>query len=165
MKRIITAFAIVAALSIIGGAAAAVPQGPTTGPNDQGRRLAGPFCVGLSTGIVRAVPAAKPCKKGELRRFGFAVPHPETVAGPAGPAGPQGPQGPAGQNGKDGKDAVAFVKVTQLPGNCVLFTGSDGSTGKICGAQGPKGDKGDRGDDGHDGGCKKDDYDGHGGKS
>jgi hypothetical protein len=108
----------------------------TAGTEDQGRRLAGPFCVGkanlnnlegsrtglasgkttqqfgiLRAGVVRSVAAKQECRPWEVRKLGLAIPVQVGPQGERGPQGPPGPQGPAGQGG-----------------------------------QGPKGDKGDRGD-------------------
>src|SRR3954470_11034298 len=103
---------------------------------DQGRRLAGPFCIGKTSvsplkvknvfgqtvtvpraGIVRSIGIGMKCNANENRRFGVPV---KGGAGPAGEAGPIGPQGAAGPAGAKGD------------------TGSAGATGQA-GAQGPKG--------------------------
>src|SRR3954451_7729914 len=102
---------------------------------DQGRRLAGPFCIGKTSvsplklknifgqtvtvpraGIVRSIGIGMKCNANENRRFGVPV---KGGAGPAGEAGPIGPQGAAGPAGAKGD------------------TGSAGATGQA-GAQGPK---------------------------
>jgi hypothetical protein len=80
---------------------------------DSGRRLAGPFCISKSTGVVRSVAVSKVCKLGEVRKVGLvglggpAGPKGATGAtgigatGATGPAGPSGtgPSGPAGPSG------------------------------------------------------------------
>src|SRR5258708_37060138 len=74
---------------------------------DQGRRLTGPFCINLKTGVVRSVAVTHTgkCRKGEVRRFGVALnltkgPKGDGGAiGPTGAAGPAGPAGPAGSAG------------------------------------------------------------------
>ena len=85
--------------------------GATSG--DQGRRLAGPFCIGKTTvsplkvrnvfgqtvtvpraGIVRSIGIGQKCNANENRRFGVPV------KGGAGPAGESGPIGPQGQIGR-----------------------------------------------------------------
>src|SRR5512141_125500 len=109
---------------------------------DQGRRLAGPFCIGKTTvsplrvrnvfgqtvtvpraGIVRSIGIGQKCNANENRRFGVPVSGgggPKGDAGPIGPAGPQGPAGPAGPKGD---------------------TGAAGATGAT-GAAGPAGETG-----------------------
>jgi hypothetical protein len=154
----VLALVIVAALLTVGVASSA--------STDKGRRIAGPICVNTSTGVVRAV-AEKPfqkCRPGEIRRYGLkitAVNKTVIVKGTAGPAGKQGEAGapgakgdagapgaagPAGAKGDTG--AAGQVTVVQLTGeqaNCVRISGSDGSSGVICGSAGAKGDKGDTG--------------------
>jgi hypothetical protein len=155
-----------------------VVAGIATGATqDKGRRIAGPICVSLDTGVVRAV-AEKPfqaCRAGEIRRYGLYVKSsvtkkviiikgkagPRGQVGPAGPggsagaigtAGPAGPAGPQGGGGPQGP--AGNVTVTQLTGdqkNCVKISGSDGSSGVICGTAGAKGDTGAPGKDGRDG--------------
>jgi Collagen triple helix repeat (20 copies) len=99
-------------------------------PNDQGRRLAGPFCVGkanlnnlegtrtglnvgrtserfgiLRAGVVRSVAVKQACRPWEVRKLGLALPQialPPGVQGPQGPPGPPGPPGPRGPAGPAG---------------------------------------------------------------
>jgi Collagen triple helix repeat (20 copies) len=119
---------------------------------DQGRRLAGPFCIGKTTvsplrvkntfgqivvvpraGIVRSIGLGQKCNANENRRFG--VPVRGGGAGPkgdAGPIGPQGPAGPAGANGANG------AKGDMGP------TGADGAEGPA-GADGAQGLQGETG--------------------
>lgn len=122
--------AVLAAVVLVG-----VASGAT---KDQGRRLAGPFCIGkrnllpigsqtslravLRAGVVRSVARTQPCRPWEDRKLGLAV------SGPAGPAGPPGPPGPAGAGARG-------------------ETGATGAKGDK-GAQGEKGDKGAKGDTG-----------------
>src|SRR5581483_5228397 len=90
--------------------------------NDQGRRLTGPFCINVKTGVVRSVALLHTgkCRKGEVRRLGVAVKGPQGPHGDMGPMGPVGPMGPSGPAGA---------------------TGAQGDTGPQ-GDQGPKGEKG-----------------------
>ncbi len=67
--------------------------------SDQGRRLAGPFCVSVHTGVVRAIAVTQKCKVGELRKVGVAIPITNGTKGPAGPAGLQGAKGDTGPAG------------------------------------------------------------------
>jgi len=104
----------------------------TATAGDQGRRLAGPFCVGAKTGVVRSVAATKKCKRGELRKVGLALPAAigaKGVAGPIGPKGDQGAAGPAGPVGPAGEKGAQ--------GN----PGHDGAEGKD-GAAGKQGEPG-----------------------
>ena len=130
------------AIAVLALAAAAVA---TASSSDQGRRLAGPFCIAKTTvsplkvknifgqtvtvpraGTVRSIAIGQTCNANENRRFGVAVPDPDAgtpVPGATGPAGPAGPRGATGAKGDKGD------------------TGATGETG----ATGPKGDKGDTG--------------------
>jgi hypothetical protein len=136
----------------------------------------------LRAGVVRSVGANKPCRPWETRRVGVAIPcktltplKPDVYCknveiGKQGAPGKDGATGAAGANGKDGANganggtgpagASGKVTVTQLTGsqsNCVQISGSDGSSGIICGAAGapgPKGDTGAQGPKGADGICK-----------
>jgi len=130
MKRFLAVTAAaVAALAVAGLGLAA--------SGDQGRRITGPICVGKPNagalaGTMRSVARTQPCRSYEIRKLGVAAPDddPPATPGPAGATGPQGPPGPAGSNG--------WVHIDQLTGdeaNCVKLTGSDGSSGVICGAK------------------------------
>jgi hypothetical protein len=98
--------------------------------SDQGRRLAGPFCVGKAwvkplhvggnkisrAGVVRSVALTEKCQVTEIRKVGLAVPDPDEASpgtpkgtpapgpGTAGPAGPKGDKGDTGSQGVAGKD-------------------------------------------------------------
>ena len=119
MKRInVIVLALVAMLIVVGIA--------TSATQDQGRRLGGPICVNLGTGVIRAVAKNQACWAGEIRRYGLLV---------KGPPGPRGKPGPAGKPGKPGaKGADGAV-------GAVGVVGSQGAAG----ATGAKGDKGDPG--------------------
>ena len=67
--------------------------------NDQGRRLTGPFCINLKTGVVRSVAVLRTgkCRHGEVRRFGVAV-----TPG----KGPKGEGGPIGQSEAPGEPSA-----------------------------------------------------------
>jgi hypothetical protein len=119
--------------------------------NDQGRRLAGPFCIGKTTvsplrlkniygqtvtvpraGIVRSIGMSQKCNANENRRFGVPVAGGAGPKGDFGPVGPAGPAGPAGAKGDTGATG---------------HTGSTGETGAT-GAQGPAGADGAQGQQG-----------------
>jgi hypothetical protein len=117
---------------------------------DQGRRLSGPFCIGkndagVNAGVVRSIAATQKCRSYEIRKFGVAVPHPESagkaVPGPAGSPGPAGPKGDAGASGANGKDGLNGLKGE---------TGAQGAKGDKgdVGSPGPKGDPGEAGSQG-----------------
>lgn len=106
---------------------------------DHGRRLAGPFCVSLSTGVVRVIAVKQPCKPGEVRKLGLAIPVRVGPPGPAGKDGAPGAPGAAGINGTNGVNGspgpAGVVTVKQLDGDqagCIQVTGSDGSSGIVC---------------------------------
>lgn len=139
--RLLRIAAIAAVLALVGTTVALATS------NDHGRRLAGPFCVSLSTGVLRVVAFHQDCHQGEARKVGLAVTGPPGPRGPAGPPGPQGPpgkdgvgtvgatgaQGAQGSQGPQG--AAGQITVTQLDGDqtgCVRITGSDGSSGVVC---------------------------------
>jgi len=119
MKRttIVAALLGIVALGALAGSASA----------DQSRRLAGPFCINLHTGVVRSIAVKKTCHHGEIRKLGVAAGGKLTTV-----LGPAGLNGKDGSNGADGKDGV---------------NGSKGDTGAKgdAGAQGPMGPKGDTG--------------------
>ena len=122
--------------------------------SDQGRRLAGPFCVGkpdlknlegsrlagiragkttrrfgiLRAGAVRSVAAKQPCRPWEIRKFGLALPQ-GAGTGPRGPAGERGPAGPAGPAGAVGAQGLQGIQGLQ-------------------GLQGERGERGERGEAG-----------------
>ena len=101
--------------------------------SDQGRRLTGPFCINLTTGVVRSVALLHTgsCRPGEVRRAGVAVSAPrgergeqglQGVAGPGGPTGQGGPQGAAGAKGVDGaKGADGILGAVPKPVRGGLF--------------------------------------------
>ena len=160
-KRSFIVIAVVLTLAVVGIASGA--------SSDQGRRLAGPFCVGKANltpffvkkvgwvsraGLVRSVAVTEKCQSYEIRKFGVKVPDvDETSAGTAGPVGPQGPQGaqgPTGKTGAAGKDGAqgatgeTGAQGEQGPKGDAGATGETGATGPA-GPQGEKGDKGDTG--------------------
>lgn len=156
MKRNFFIVTIVLALAIVGIASGA--------SSDQGRRLAGPFCVGKANlspfyakgtgwisraGVVRSVSVTEQCQRTEIRKFGVAVPDVDKD-GPT-VAGPQGPKGDTGAAGKDGTSITITSTEKTEGGTTVTF--SDGTSIFVAdGAPGPKGDKGDKGDTGSSGG-------------
>jgi hypothetical protein len=175
-------------------AAIAVTATVASAGGDQGRRLAGPFCVGkqnsgATAGVVRSVAATNECRSNEVKKVGVAV------SGPAGPQGPKGDPGPAGATGGSGGSGPAgatgkagesvtmkYVEADRdKEGPCEGASVYDGHTGValtvgdstlfVCnGRPGHKGDRGDDGEqgkpgkDGHDGQDGKDGKDGHDGK-
>ena len=113
-RKLLAAASVVGALALVSLAS-----------GDQGRRLAGPFCINNNSGVVRAIAASQKCKAGETRKYGVAVtgllallvpkgaPGAKGAQGAAGPrscgcrgsagaAGPAGAQGPAGATGATG---------------------------------------------------------------
>jgi hypothetical protein len=139
----------------------------TGASSDQGRRLAGPFCVGKANlspffvkkvgwvsraGVVRSVAVTEQCQSWELRKFGQPDNDAATEGGVPGPAGPQGPKGdkgdkgdtgatgatgPAGPAGKDGTNGEGGDNDDVQQGLAVCA--SNGGNLKLCG-----------GDNGHD---------------
>jgi len=139
------------------------------GMKDQGRRLAGPFCIAKTSvsplqvknifgqmvtvpraGTVRSIGVGQKCNANENRRFGVGVSGgagPQGQAGPIGPAGPQGPAGPAGTKGETGATGAAGEKgATGATGQTGATgeTGAKGDTGET-GAVGPQGPAGEAG--------------------
>lgn len=88
--------------------------------SDQGKRLAGPFCVGkpsllpvfvhgtkvIRAGAVRSVSVSEKCQGTELRKFGQPDNDEATEGGAIGPQGPKGDTGAQGPAGKDGQSIV-----------------------------------------------------------
>jgi hypothetical protein len=154
----------IAAIAIIALLAFGVTMA-TGASSDQGRRLAGPFCVGkadlknlegrrgaglsqgrttrqfgiLRAGVVRSVSVNQACRPWENRKFGLALPA-NTNRGPAGPAGERGPAGPAGPAGPSGGGTGA-----QGPAGPAGPQGPAGAVGAI-GPQGLQGERGERGE-------------------
>lgn len=128
----------------------------TGASSDQGRRLAGPFCVGKANlspffvkkvgwvsraGVVRSVAVTEQCQSWELRKFGQPDNDAATEGGVPGPAGPQGDTGAAGKDGK----SITITSTEKTEGGTTV-TFSDGTSIFVAdGAPGPKGDKGDTG--------------------
>jgi hypothetical protein len=108
------------------------------------RPLAGPFCISRKTGIVRQVAPKKACRRGEIRKIGFAV---KGLRGLAGTTGPQGPAGAAGAQGPAGATGATGASGLQgLPGP----QGEVGPQGPV-GPQGAQGVQGVQGDPGPQG--------------
>jgi hypothetical protein len=163
MKIVVVLMSVVLVLIIAG----------TTGAStsDQGRRLAGPFCVGksglknlegsrtgkvrqgrttqrfgiLRAGVVRSIALKQKCRPWENRRVGLALPKVPGVPGPAGPAGDRGPSGAVGPQGPAGPPGTAGGPAG--PAGPTGPPGPAGSAGPagLAGAPGAKGDKGDPG--------------------
>jgi hypothetical protein len=120
--------------------------------SDHGRRLTGPFCINLKTGVIRSVALLHTgkCRKGEVRRYGVPVnvtKGPKGEGGPIGAAGPAGPAGPPGSKGDQG--AKGDTGATGAAGEAGA-AGADGATGATgdtgpAGPAGPAGEKGDTG--------------------
>jgi len=141
----------------------------TAATGDQGRRLAGPFCVGKPglapigikneagnfitqsrAGVVRSVSATEKCQGDEIRKLGLAVPYPKLGSGPVGPAGKDGLNGARGAAGATGvAGATGSAGVTGPTGEAGA-TGADGQDGHdgVPGADGTPGHKGDTGEQG-----------------
>ena len=169
--KLLTAVALVLVLVLVGTAMGA--------SSDQGRRLAGPFCVGktflkpldggrtsgaitlkaaiLRAGVVRSVANSQPCRPWENRKVGLAIPDPDPVT--PGPAGPAGPAGANGTNGATGPVGPAGAKGDAGPAGLKGATGETGATGAP-GPAGPPGPKGMNGYNGKDGMDGKDGHDG-----
>lgn len=106
---------------------------------DHNRRLAGPFCVSNSTGVVRSIAVTRKCRPGEIRKVGLAitdkdvdvdpkpVPGQTGATGASGVPGPQGPQGPAGPPGVSPSFQTTTLCVNK--NNSVSWGGDDG---KLC---------------------------------
>jgi len=131
--------------------------------SDQGRRLAGPFCIGKTTvsplrlknifgqtvtvpraGIVRSIGVGQKCNANENRRLGVPVSGGAGPKGDAGPIGPAGAQGPAGAKGDTGaKGATGETGATGQTG-ATGETGAQGLQGETgaTGAQGLQGETG-----------------------
>ena len=89
-RRGTAAFAVavgmLVALVLAGLASGELRRTTATGATgDHDRRLAGPFCINDSSGLVRVVAASQKCQAGETRRYGVEIPHPESKPGPRGP--------------------------------------------------------------------------------
>ena len=170
MKAVITA-GVVTALVVGVTAASSAP----VRKGDQGRRLAGPFCIGkhnldskrpvgldprvarflgaraiLRAGVVRSIAQKDKCRPWEDRRVGLAVPRipgPRGPAGPAGATGAQGPQGIPGTGTTPGPQGPQGAKGDTGATGQTGATGAKGETGAT-GATGPQGPKGEPGKDG-----------------
>jgi hypothetical protein len=123
--------------------------------SDQGRRLAGPFCVGksflrpldggratgpinlklaiLRAGVVRSVALNQPCRPWENRRVGLAIPCPTLT-----PVNPSLYCEGKGAKGDKGDPGVAGPAGTQGAQGATGPTGATGAAGPI----GPKGETG-----------------------
>ena len=108
---------------------------------DKGRRIAGPICVNLNTGVMRAV-AEKPfqkCRPGEIRRYGLVVKSTNKTIIIKGVKGDTGPAGPSGTSVKGDTGSTGPTGSTGATGpSGASVKGDKGDTG-------PKGDKGDSG--------------------
>src|SRR6478672_5222117 len=91
MKVVALVLGALAAMVVAGVALAG-----SSGTQDLGRRLSGPFCINKETGVILSVAKKQPCKAGYVRKYGARV------SGPQGPAGQTGPQGLAGLKGDTG---------------------------------------------------------------
>lgn len=157
---------VLPAVIVSAGILAVTAGGAPQATQDQGRRLAGPFCVGkrflkpldgsratqnpvfkvsiLRAGVVRSVARTQPCRAWEDRKLGLAWPQ---IPGPAGPAGATGPkgdtgaQGPKGDTGAKGDTGLQGIPGTAAAKGDKGDTGATGATGPQ-GPQGPKGDPG-----------------------
>lgn len=144
MRRLLLPLAAVA-LVVAAGAVAG------TRPVHQHYASFGPWCVSKSSGVMRAVRAAQPCRKGEVRighkripldpvpgprgaRGAAGAPGLQGAPGPQGPkgdtgaTGPQGPQGPAGPAGPAGPQGAPGI--SGVPGQVHDFCVSPGGNVK-----------------------------------
>lgn len=151
MKRNFFVGLIVLALVIVASA--------TGASSDQGRRLAGPFCVGKANltpfyvkatgwvsraGVVRSVSVNEQCQSTEVRKFGVAVSDIDSNA-PTAPSA-KGEKGDKGDTGATGATGAKGDTGTQGATGATGPAGPKGDTGAT-GAQGPKGDTGAAGAD------------------
>lgn len=165
MKYALLAAALVAVV-VVGSTTGASASSSATA--DQGRRLAGPFCIGkaglrnlegdragtvrpgrtterfgiLRAGVVRSIAKSQKCRPWENRRVGLAVSGARGPAGPAGQAGERGaagPQGPAGPAG--GGTGPQGPAGPAGPAGATGATGATGAAGPAgtAGAIGPQG--------------------------
>lgn len=121
--------AIIIGFAMVIGATIASATG-----KDQGRRLSGPFCVSLKTGVVRSIPLVQKCKTGEVRKVGVAVPDVDPVnTGPKGDTGPQGPRGNDGAPASSNKRQLCLVPDTDTTVlyNKLHLTGATGASGVV----------------------------------
>jgi hypothetical protein len=165
MRLVLVSMSALLLLIVVGSTGAA--------NNDQGRRLAGPFCIGkanlknlngtlaglvkagkttrragiLRAGAVRSVAKNQPCRPWEVRRNGLALPK---IPGPAGPAGKAGANGANGANGAAGAKGDSGSAGSKGDTGATGAQGPKGDTGSV-GAPGAKGDKGEKGDRGEPG--------------
>ena len=127
--------------------------------NDQGRRLAGPFCIAKTSvsplkvknifgkvvtvpraGIVRSIGIGMKCNGNENRRFGVPVKGGAGPAGESGPIGPAGPQGACrccrleGRHRREGRGRRQRVKPAQRV--TPVQRATPGATGRRSGAPG-----------------------------
>jgi hypothetical protein len=169
---LVLAFAL--ALALLGGVAKGA-QSEKKATADQGRRLAGPFCIGkrflkpiqrnqqtitpalqlaiLRAGVVRSVSVNEQCRPWENRKLGLAIPVQVGPAGPAGAvgaAGAQGPQGAAGAKGDKGEVGATGAAGAKGETGAAGAKGEAGATG-AAGAVGPAGATGPAGPTGASG--------------
>lgn len=159
------ALLVVALVAVIAAGTTSGASSSSSATADQGRRLAGPFCIGkaglrnlegnragtvrpgrttqrfgiLRAGVVRSIALGQKCRPWENRRVGLAVTGARGPAGPAGERGAAGAQGPAGPaGGGTGPQGPAG------PAGPAGATGATGATGPAgpagaAGAIGPQG--------------------------
>lgn len=156
------------------------------GPGDQGRRLAGPFCVGKPTltpfwvngkkisraGVVRSVSVTSVCQETEIRKTGVAVPCPtltkadpstclpngtQGVPGATGATGAAGPKGDVGPAGSAGVSGVNGAPGAKGDTGAAGVAGAKGDAGAT-GATGATGPAGPKGDPGTPGAGLGDGY-------
>jgi hypothetical protein len=113
----------------------------TGASSDQGRRLAGPFCVGKANlspffvkkvgwvsraGVVRSVAVTEQCQSWELRKFGQPDNDAATEGGVPGPAGPAGKDGTNGEGGDNDDVQQGLAVCASNGGNLKLCGGDNG---------------------------------------
>lgn len=134
-------FVIIAFAALI---AVGIATSASSTSQDQGRRLAGPFCVNKNTGVVRSVAEVpfQKCLAGEVRKVGVAIPCPTLTKAPNHTCGPSsGPKGAKGDKGSAGEKGATGATGAVGPAGTAGPVGATGATG----AQGPTGVKGDTG--------------------
>ena len=105
---------------------AGVALAGSSGTQDLGRRLSGPFCINKDDGSDLSVAKNQPCKAGYIRKYGARVHGPQGPAGSTGPAGPEGRhrcrrrEGRCRREGRQGRQAGA-------PGQTLVASGEQGA--------------------------------------
>jgi hypothetical protein len=137
---------VAASLAALGVVAISAAENNRSANKDQGRRLAGPFCVGKhnagkNAGVVRSIAVTQKCRSYEIRKYGIALPVTAVATGIAGATGPKGDTGATGSAGPAGAKGDTGATGSAGPAGAKGDTGAAGATGDV----GPAGAKGDTG--------------------